>query len=64
MTTLETLAPVAANGMFTVAWLMIAVPAVVAYNIFSARIREFAARCDDFCRELLNALDRVASAAA
>ena len=30
MTTLETLAPVAANGMFTVAWLMIAVPAVSA----------------------------------
>ena len=30
MITLETLAPVAATGMFTVAWLMIAVPAVTA----------------------------------
>jgi biopolymer transport protein ExbB/TolQ len=31
---------------------------VVAYNYFLQRIREFAARMDDFSMELLNILDR------
>ena len=34
-------------------------PAVVAYNQFTARIREFGSRIDDFSRELLNALEEI-----
>jgi biopolymer transport protein TolQ len=37
----------------------VAVPAVVAYNQFTARIRVFAAAIDDFCRELLNSLEEI-----
>ena len=36
-----------------------AVPAVVAYNQFTARIRIFASAIDDFCRELLNSLEEI-----
>ena len=43
----------------TAAGLFVAVPAVVAYNQFTARIRVFAAAIDDFCRELLNSLDEI-----
>jgi biopolymer transport protein TolQ len=39
--------------------LFVAVPAVVAYNQFAARIRVFAAATDDFCRELLNSLEEI-----
>jgi len=35
------------------------VPAVVAYNQFTARIKVFAAAIDDFCRELLNSLEEI-----
>jgi biopolymer transport protein TolQ len=35
------------------------VPAVVAYNQFTARLRVFAAATDDFCRELLNSLEEI-----
>ena len=34
-------------------------PAVVAYNQFTARIRVFASATDDFCRELLNSLEEI-----
>jgi biopolymer transport protein TolQ len=37
----------------------VAVPAVVAYNQFTARIRVFASATDDFCRELLNSLEQI-----
>jgi biopolymer transport protein TolQ len=37
----------------------VAVPAVIAYNQFTARIRTFAAATDDFCRELLNSLEEI-----
>ena len=37
----------------------VAVPTVVAYNQFTARIRVFASAIDDFCRELLNSLDEI-----
>jgi len=58
--TLRAVAPGISEALITTAaGLAVAVPAVVAYNIFSARIREFAARCDDFCRELLNALEEI-----
>ena len=36
-----------------------AVPALVAYNQFTARIRVFASAIDDFCRELLNSLEEI-----
>ena len=39
--------------------LFVAVPAVVAYNQFTARIRVFAASIDDFSRELLNSLEEI-----
>jgi biopolymer transport protein TolQ len=52
----------------TAAGLFVAVPAVVAYNQFTARIRVFAAAIDDFSRELLNSMEEIqvrpASAAA
>jgi biopolymer transport protein TolQ len=35
------------------------VPAVVAYNQFTSRIRVFAAAIDDFARELLNSLEEI-----
>ena len=43
----------------TAAGLFVAVPAVVAYNQFTARIRVFASAMDDFCRELLNSLEEI-----
>ena len=43
----------------TAAGLFVAVPAVVAYNQFTARIRIFASATDDFCRELLNSLEEI-----
>jgi len=58
--TLRAVAPGISEALITTAaGLAVAVPAVVAYNIFSARIRDFAARCDDFCRELLNSLEEI-----
>jgi biopolymer transport protein TolQ len=48
----------------TAAGLFVAVPAVVAYNQFSARIRIFASAVDDFCRELLNSLEEIPPRAA
>ena len=43
----------------TAAGLFVAVPAVIAYNQFTARIRVFASAVDDFCRELLNSLEEM-----
>jgi biopolymer transport protein TolQ len=43
----------------TAAGLFVAVPALVAYNQFTARIRIFASATDDFCRELLNSLEEI-----
>src|SRR6266567_725841 len=37
-----------------------ALPAVIGYNQLTARLREFAARMDDFGRELLNAIENAA----
>ncbi len=48
----------------TAAGLFVAVPAVVAYNQFTARIRVFASAVDDFCRELLNSLEEIPMRAA
>ena len=58
--TLRAVAPGIAEALITTAaGLFVAVPAVVAYNQFSARIRIFAAATDDFCRELLNSLEEI-----
>jgi biopolymer transport protein TolQ len=65
--TLRAVAPGISEALITTAaGLFVAIPAVIAYNQFTSRIRVFAAAIDDFCRELLNALEeipaRVASA--
>jgi biopolymer transport protein TolQ len=58
--TLRAVAPGMAEALITTAaGLFVAVPAVVAYNQFSARIRIFASATDDFCRELLNSLEEI-----
>ena len=58
--TLHAVAPGIAEALVTTAaGLFVAVPAVVAYNQFSARIRILASAIDDFCRELLNSLEEI-----
>ncbi|MGD0800421.1 MAG: MotA/TolQ/ExbB proton channel family protein [Terracidiphilus sp.] len=58
--TLRAVAPGISEALITTAaGLFVAIPALVAYNQFSARIRVFAAATDDFCRELLNSLDEI-----
>ncbi|MFZ0743941.1 MAG: MotA/TolQ/ExbB proton channel family protein [Terracidiphilus sp.] len=58
--TLRAVAPGISEALITTAaGLFVAVPAVVAYNQFTARIRVFASATDDFCRELLNALEEM-----
>jgi biopolymer transport protein TolQ len=43
----------------TAAGLLVAIPAVVAYNQFTASLRTFGAQMDDFARELLNSLEEI-----
>jgi biopolymer transport protein TolQ len=58
--TLRAVAPGISEALITTAaGLVVAVPAVVAYNQFTARLREFGARMDDFARELLNSMEDV-----
>ena len=58
--TLRAVAPGIAEALITTAaGLFVAVPAVVAYNQFAARIRVFASAIDDFSRELLNSLEEI-----
>jgi biopolymer transport protein TolQ len=58
--TLRAVAPGVSEALITTAaGLLVAVPAVIAYNQFTARLREFGARNDDFARELLNSLEEV-----
>jgi len=58
--TLRAVAPGIAEALITTAaGLFVAVPAVIAYNQFTARIRTFASATDDFCRELLNSLEEI-----
>ncbi len=58
--TLRAVAPGIAEALITTAaGLFVAVPAVVAYNQFAAKIRVFASATDDFCRELLNSLEEI-----
>ncbi len=56
--TLRAVAPGISEALITTAaGLAAAIPAVVAYNLLGASIREFAARGDDFALELLNAVE-------
>jgi biopolymer transport protein TolQ len=58
--TLRAVAPGIAEALVTTAaGLFVAVPAVVAYNQFTGRIRVFASAVDDFARELLNSLEEI-----
>lgn len=58
--TLRAVAPGISEALITTAaGLFVAVPAVVAYNQFAARIRVFASTIDDFSRELLNSLEEI-----
>lgn len=58
--TLRAVAPGISEALITTAaGLFVAVPALVAYNQFAARIRVLASAIDDFCRELLNSLEEI-----
>ena len=58
--TLRAVAPGISEALITTAaGLFVAVPALVAYNQLTARIRVFAGATDDFCRELLNSLEEI-----
>lgn len=60
--TLRAVAPGVSEALITTAaGLVVAVPAVVAYNQFTASLREFGARMDEFSRELLNSLEETNS---
>lgn len=62
--TLRAVAPGVSEALITTAaGLVVAVPAVIAYNQFTARCREFGARMDDFSRELLNSMEEFSVAA-
>ena len=58
--TLRAVAPGVSEALITTAaGLLVAIPAVVAYNQFTASLRTFAAQMDDFARELLNSLEEI-----
>lgn len=58
--TLRAVAPGMADALITTAaGLFVAVPAVVAYNQLTGRLRVLASATDDFCRELLNSFDEI-----
>src|SRR5215471_3830691 len=57
--TLRAVAPGISEALITTAaGLFAAIPAVIAYNAFTHRMREFGARMDDFSMELLNMIER------
>ena len=57
--TLHSVAPGIAEALITTAaGLFAAIPAVIAYNIFLQRIKEFATQMDDFSLEFLNMTER------
>src|ERR1700742_4846759 len=63
--TLRAVAPGVSEALITTAaGLFAAIPAVIAYNMFTQHIREFAARMDDFSLELMNEIERAQVGAA
>ena len=60
--TLRAVAPGISEALITTAaGIFVAIPAVVGYNQLTAQLRDFAARMDDFGRELLNAIENAAA---
>lgn len=58
--TLRAVAPGVSEALVTTAaGLVVAVPAVIAFNQFTARLREFASRLDNFSREMLGSLEEI-----
>lgn len=58
--TLRAVAPGVSEALVTTAaGLIVAIPAVIAYNQFTASLRRAAAQMDDFSRELLNSLEEI-----
>lgn len=56
--TLRAVAPGISEALVTTAaGLFVAIPALVAYNQFTARVKVFASAADDFARELINSLE-------
>src|SRR5438094_397671 len=59
--TLRAVAPGISEALITTAaGLVVAIPAVIGYNQFTARLREFGSRMDDFARELLSEIENAA----
>jgi biopolymer transport protein TolQ len=57
--TLRAVAPGVSEALITTAaGLAAAIPAVIAYNLINASIRDFASRNDDFALEMLNLVER------
>lgn len=60
--TLRAVAPGISEALITTAaGIFVAIPAVVGYNQLTSQLRDFAARMDDFGRELLNAIENAAA---
>ena len=63
--TLRAVAPGISEALVTTAaGLFAAIPAVIAYNMFTQHIREFGARMDDFSLELINEIERAQAGSA
>jgi biopolymer transport protein TolQ len=63
--TLRAVAPGISEALITTAaGLFAAIPAVIAYNLFTQHIREFGARMDDFSLELINEIERAQTGSA
>src|ERR1017187_3713268 len=63
--TLRAVAPGISEALITTAaGLFAAIPAVIAYNMFTQHIREFGARMDDFSLELINEVERAQTGSA
>src|ERR1019366_4323395 len=63
--TLRAVAPGISEALITTAaGLAAAIPAVIAYNMFTQHIREFGARMDDFSLELINEVERAQTGSA
>jgi biopolymer transport protein TolQ len=62
--TLRAVAPGISEALITTAaGLAAAIPAVIAYNMFTHRMREFGSRMDDFSLELVNMIERTTGVA-
>jgi biopolymer transport protein TolQ len=60
--TLRAVAPGISEALITTAaGILVAIPAGVGYNQLTSQLRDFAARIDDFGRELLNAIENAAA---